>query len=76
MRVDPYFVSNLVNSLDLTQASEQQLTAELSSGVRVNSLSQDPIASGENGLRASNVPSSRAMKTDPPLPILILSSRR
>jgi flagellar hook-associated protein 3 FlgL len=55
MRVDPYFVSNLVNSLDLTQASEQQLTAELSSGVRVNSLSQDPIASGENVLLLNQI---------------------
>jgi len=53
--VDPYFVSNLVNSLDLTQASEQQLTAELSSGVRVNSLSQDPIASGENVLLLNQI---------------------
>ena len=48
MRVDPYYVTNLVSSLDQTQATEQQLTAELSSGVRVNSLSDDPVASGEN----------------------------
>lgn len=50
MRVDPFFVSNLVGSLDQTQANQQQLTAQLSSGVRVNSLSQDPVASGENVL--------------------------
>ncbi len=50
MRVDPFFVNNLVSSLDQTQASQQQLTAQLSSGVRVNSLSQDPVASGENVL--------------------------
>ena len=50
MRVDPYYVSNLVASLDQTQLTEQQLTSELSSGVRVNSLSQDPVASGENAL--------------------------
>jgi flagellar hook-associated protein 3 FlgL len=48
MRVDPFYVSNLVGSLDQTQASEQQLTSELSSGARVTSLSQDPVASGEN----------------------------
>src|SRR5215469_724400 len=48
MRVNPYFVSNLVESLNGTQASEQQLTAELASGVRVNSLSDDPLAAGEN----------------------------
>jgi flagellar hook-associated protein 3 FlgL len=50
MRVDPNYVSNLANALDQNQLSEQQLTAELSSGVRVNSLGQDPLASGENVL--------------------------
>ena len=48
MRVDPYYVKNLVSSLDQAQASEQQLTSELSSGVRVTSLSTDPVAAGEN----------------------------
>lgn len=48
MRVDPFFVSNLAGSLDQTQSVEQQLTSELSSGVRVTSLSQDPVAAGEN----------------------------
>ena len=50
MRVNPFYVSNLAVSLNQTQASEQQLTAELSSGVRVNSLSDDPLAAGENVL--------------------------
>jgi flagellar hook-associated protein 3 FlgL len=50
MRVDPSYVTNLVGSLDQTQASVQQLTSELSSGVRVTSLSQNPVASGENVL--------------------------
>jgi flagellar hook-associated protein 3 FlgL len=48
MRVDPFFVSNLAASVDQTQATEQQLTTELSTGVRVTSLSQDPVAAGEN----------------------------
>jgi flagellar hook-associated protein 3 FlgL len=48
MRVDPYYATKLVSSLDQTQANEQQLTAELSSGVSINSLSQNPVASGEN----------------------------
>ena len=48
MRVDPYYVKNLVSSLDQAQASEQQLTSELSSGVRVTSLSTDPVAAGQN----------------------------
>jgi len=50
MRVDPFYTANLANSLDQAQASEQQLTSELSGGVRVTSLSQDPVASGENVL--------------------------
>ena len=50
MRVDPFYATNLVNSLNQAQANEQQLSSELSSGVRVTSLSQDPVASGENVL--------------------------
>jgi flagellar hook-associated protein 3 FlgL len=50
MRVDPFYVSNLAGALDQTQATEQQLTTELSSGVRVTSLSEDPVASGEDVL--------------------------
>lgn len=51
MRVDPSYVSNnLVSALDQTQVTQQQLSAELSSGVRVTSLSVDPIAAGENVL--------------------------
>jgi flagellar hook-associated protein 3 FlgL len=48
MRVDPNFTSNLAGSLNQTQSNLQQLTAQLSSGVRVNSLSDDPVASGQN----------------------------
>lgn len=48
MRVDPNYITNLANSLDAVQANEQQVTQELSSGVRVTSLSADPLASGEN----------------------------
>jgi flagellar hook-associated protein 3 FlgL len=50
MRVDPSYVTNLVGALNQSQLSQQQLTAELSSGVRVNSLSDDPLASGQNVL--------------------------
>ena len=55
MRVDPTYVSNLVGSLDQSQAAEQQLTAELSSGVSINSLSQNPVASGENVLLLNQI---------------------
>jgi flagellar hook-associated protein 3 FlgL len=55
MHVDPNYVSNLATSLDQSQATEQQLTSELSSGVRVTSLSQDPISSGENVLLLNQI---------------------
>jgi flagellar hook-associated protein 3 FlgL len=55
MRVDPNYVTNLVSSLDQSQATEQQLTAELSSGVSITSLSQNPVASGENVLLLNQI---------------------
>ena len=55
MRVDPNYVSNLVSALDQSQANQQQLTAELSSGVSITSLSQNPVASGENVLLLSQI---------------------
>jgi flagellar hook-associated protein 3 FlgL len=55
MRVDPNYVANLAGSLNQTQANLQQLTAELSSGVRVTSLSQDPLASGQNVLLLNQI---------------------
>jgi flagellar hook-associated protein 3 FlgL len=48
MKVDPYYVNNLVTSLDNVTANVEQLTSEMSSGVRVTSLSTDPVAAGEN----------------------------
>jgi len=55
MRVDPNYLTNLAGSLDQSQATEQQLTSELSSGVRVTSLSQDPVSSGENVLLLNQI---------------------
>ncbi len=55
MRVDPTYISNLVSSLDQTQASEQQLSAELSSGASITSLSQNPVGAGENVLLLSQI---------------------
>jgi flagellar hook-associated protein 3 FlgL len=48
MRVDPQYINNTVAALDATEASEQNLTEELSSGVRVNSISDDPTAFAQN----------------------------
>jgi flagellar hook-associated protein 3 FlgL len=44
-----------VGSLDQAQANQQQLTAELSSGVSITSLSQNPVASGENVLLLNQI---------------------
>ncbi len=55
MHVDPNYLTNLASSLDQSQTAEQQLTSELSSGVRVNSLGQDPISSGENVLLLNQI---------------------
>lgn len=57
MRVNPFYTSNLAASLNQTQANEQQLSAQLSSGVRVNSLSDDPLAAGENVLLLNQIQS-------------------
>jgi len=55
MRVNPDYVSNLVSSLDQVTQNEQTLTEELSSGVTVDSLSDDPAAAGENVLLTSQL---------------------
>ena len=55
MRVDPTYISNLVGSLDQTQSSEQQLSSELSSGVSITSLSQNPVGAGENVLLLNQI---------------------
>jgi len=55
VRVDPSYVSNLVGSLDQAQANQQQLTSELSSGVAITALSQNPVASGENVLLLNQI---------------------
>ena len=55
MRVDPNYITNLAGSLDQVQANEEQLTAELSSGVRVTSIGQDPLAAGQNVLLLNQI---------------------
>ncbi|MGP8251302.1 MAG: flagellar hook-associated protein 3 [Terracidiphilus sp.] len=55
MRVDPTYITNLVSSLDQTQASEQQLSSELSSGVSITSLGQNPVGAGENVLLLNQI---------------------
>lgn len=48
MRVDPFYVTNLVSALDNTQASQQQLSNEVATGVSINQLSDNPAGAGEN----------------------------
>jgi flagellar hook-associated protein 3 FlgL len=55
MRVDPFYTNNLAGSLDQVQSNVQQLTAELSSGVSINSLSDNPVGSGENVLLLNQI---------------------
>lgn len=55
MRVNPLYMSDLVTSLDQTSASEAQLTEELGSGSRVNNLSDDPVAAGNNVLLSEQI---------------------
>jgi flagellar hook-associated protein 3 FlgL len=48
MRVNPQYVTNLVGALDNTTANIEALTQQLASGVRLNSLADDPGAAGQN----------------------------
>jgi flagellar hook-associated protein 3 FlgL len=48
MRVDPFYVVNLSSALDQTQSTQDQLTNELSSGLRVTSIGSDPVAAAQN----------------------------
>ncbi len=50
MQFDPLYITNLVGSLDQAQANQQQLSSELSSGVSITSLGQNPVGAGENVL--------------------------
>jgi flagellar hook-associated protein 3 FlgL len=55
MRVDPNYVSNLTVSLDQSTSEEDTLTSELSSGLRVASLSDDPVAVAQSTLLGSSI---------------------
>ncbi len=55
MRVDPSYVSNLAGSLNQSSNLEASLTNELSSGLRVTSLRDDPAAVAESTLMASAI---------------------
>ena len=48
MRVDPFYLSNLSASLDQTQATQEQLSQELSSGLSFSQIGQNPTAAAQN----------------------------
>jgi flagellar hook-associated protein 3 FlgL len=55
MRVDPHYVSGLVASLNSSMLAEQKLTSELSSGLAVSSLSDNPVAAGQASMLSSAI---------------------
>jgi flagellar hook-associated protein 3 FlgL len=55
MRVDPHYLTNLTQSLNSSQLAEQTLTQQLSSGLRVVKLSDDPAAAAQNVLLSSSI---------------------
>lgn len=55
MRVDPTYISNLVDALNTTLGRQQRLSNQLSSGVRVNALSDDPVSAGRNVLLLNQI---------------------
>ncbi len=55
MRFDPFYLNSAVAALDQTSAMEQLLTNEISSGKSVNSLSDNPVAAGQNVLLSAQL---------------------
>jgi flagellar hook-associated protein 3 FlgL len=58
MRVDPNYLVNLTQAAGVSSLTEQKLTTELSSGLRVTTLSDDPVAAAQNVLLASQISSN------------------
>lgn len=55
MRVDPNYIGNLVTALDQSTSVEAALTNQLSSGLRVSSLQDDPVAVAQNSVLSSAI---------------------
>ncbi len=55
MQVNPNYSAGLVAAIATSTAQEQQLTSELSSGLRVQTLSDDPVAVSANAQLAGTV---------------------
>jgi flagellar hook-associated protein 3 FlgL len=63
MQVDPYYSRTIVSSLDQVESNIQNLTSELSSGVRVTSLGTDPVAAGENVILLNQIQQDDSFST-------------
>ena len=55
MRVDPNYVINLTAAVDQSASEEAQLASELSSGLRVASLQDDPVAVAQAALLGTSI---------------------
>jgi flagellar hook-associated protein 3 FlgL len=55
MRVDPNYITNLTASLDQSTSEEDTLTSELSSGLRVATLADDPVAVAQSTLLGTSI---------------------
>jgi len=55
MRVDPNYVINLTAALDQSTGEEDVLTSELSSGLRVATLADDPVAVAQSTLLGGSI---------------------
>jgi flagellar hook-associated protein 3 FlgL len=55
VRFDPFYLNNAISALDQVSALQQQLTNELSSGKRISSPGDDPVAAGENVLLSAQL---------------------
>lgn len=53
MRIDPGYVQDLVGALNQNVANEQQYSMEISTGVSVNSISDNPVAASQDFLLRS-----------------------
>ncbi len=48
MRVDPHYVQDMVGALNQNTAAQQQASIEISTGVSVNSISDNPVAAAQD----------------------------
>jgi flagellar hook-associated protein 3 FlgL len=55
MRADPNYISNLALSINHSSSAADALTTELSSGLRVASLQDDPVAAAQSSLMGSAI---------------------